>query len=193
MFSIYLSIDNSFQPNLFTKKNFAEKALLNWTTTGETNNDHFDIQRSGSNTDFATVGTVKGNGTTSQSHDYTFTDDFPVDGNNFYRLREVDKNGNFLYSPVVPVKFNFEKITFYPNPAHYKIYIHNNENFSKKKNLNVRLLDYSGKVLYNKQFQSNGVNIFTVNIPQNISNGIYVLTVTNAEGNKQGDMIYINR
>ena len=88
---------------------------------------------------------------------------------------------------------NFEKITFYPNPAHDKIYIRNNENFSKKKNLNVRLLDYSGKVLYNKQFKSNGVNIFTVNLPQTISNGIYVLTVTNAEGNKQGDMIYINR
>ena len=179
--------------NFFGKNINDKSALLKWATTGETSNDHFDVQRSGSNTDFTTAGTVKGNGTTSQSHDYNFTDNFPGDGNNYYRLREVDEDGRYLYSPIISVRFNFEKIEIYPNPVKDKIYIRNNENFSKNKNLIVRLLDYSGKVLYKQQFESNGVNILTVKIPGKISNGIYILMVTNADGSQQGNKIFINR
>ena len=194
--NVALRISGALDVNLvdFNGKNINNKTtLLNWSTTAEINNDYFEIQRSGANTDFKAIGTVKGSGTTSQMHNYTFVDNSPQDGDNYYRLKQVDLNGNVSYSSIVLVRFNFKKISIYPNPARSKIYISNNENFSKKKNVNVQLLDYSGKVLYKQEFQTNGINIITFNIPGSLANGMYVLLVTNAEGDRQGEKIFINR
>jgi len=194
--NVALKLGGALSVNLlnFSGKNINDKnALLSWTTGAEINNDHFDIQRSGSKTDFTTIETVKSNGTSLETHNYTFTDNSPIDGINYYRLKEVSKNGNVSYSPVIAIAFNFRKISIYPNPAHDKIYVRNNENFTKKRNLVIRLLDYSGKLFYKQQFKSDGVDIFTVNLPEKISNGIYILMVTNADGEKQGNMIFINR
>ncbi len=194
--NVALQISGALDVNLinFNGKNQDNKnTLLSWATTGEINNDHFEVQRSISNTDFKTIGTVKGNGTTTQMHNYTFTDFVPQEGGNFYRLKQVDVNGNVTYSSIVLVRFNFTNISIYPNPAHDKIYIQNNENFSKKKNVNVQLMDYTGKVLYRQEFKTNGVNIITFNIPARVINGMYILLVTNADGDKQGEKIFINR
>ncbi len=194
--NVALRISGALDANLvnFTGKNLENKsALLSWITTAEINNDHFEIQRSGTNTDFKTIGTVKGNGTTSKMHNYKFTDYSPQDGDNYYRLKQVDINGNASYSPIVLVRFNFEKFAIYPNPAHDKIYISNNANFSKNKNVYVQLMEYSGKVLYKQEFKTNGLNILTFNIPERVLNGMYVLVVTNADGRRQSKKIFINR
>jgi len=178
----------------FNGKNVDDKnTLLSWSTSSEINNDHFEIQRSGTNTDFNTIGTVKGNGNASELHDYTFTDFAPQDGNNYYRLKQVGDDGNVTYSSIVIVRFNFKKINIYPNPAKNKIYISNNQAFSHGKNINVELMDFDGKKLLKRQFKTDGVNINTLNIPTNIANGIYIIIVTNAEGDKQGRQIFINR
>ena len=178
----------------FNAKNQDNKnTLLNWTTTAEINNGYFEIQRSGSNTDFKTIGTVKGSGTTLLAHDYSFIDDFPQDGYNYYRLRQVDLNGKVSYSSIVLVRFNLKSIAIYPNPTSGKIYIRNNENFSKGKNIKVELLDYSGKVLYQQELKTSGVSVITFNLPSKIINGIYLIMVTNIDGEKQGDSIFMNR
>ncbi len=178
----------------FNAKNVNDKsALLNWTTTAEINNDRFEIERSTSNTNFETIGSVAGNGTTSKSHAYTFTDNDPEDGTNYYRIKQIDKNGNISYSSIVSVRFNFRKIEIFPNPAHDKIYIRNNNKFSNQQNLKIQLLDFSGKVLYNQVSKSNIDNIITVNIPAKFSNGMYLIMVTNSKGEKQGDKIWITR
>jgi hypothetical protein len=178
----------------FNAKNVNDKsALLNWTTSGEINNDRFEIQRSTSNTDFETIGSVAGNGTTSKSLSYTFADNHPEDGTNYYRIKQLDKNGNVSYSPTVSVKFDFRKIEIFPNPAHHKIYIRNNNNFSNHQFLKIQLLDFSGKVLFNQTSKGSDQNIITVNIPAKIPNGMYLIIVTNSKGEKQGDKIWITR
>jgi hypothetical protein len=178
----------------FNAKNVNDKsALLNWTTSGEINNDRFEIQRSTSNTDFETIGSVAGNGTTSKSLSYTFADNHPEDGTNYYRIKQLDKNGNVSYSPTVSVKFDFRKIEIFPNPAHHKIYIRNNNKFSNHQFLKIQLLDFSGKVLFNQTSKGGDQNIITVNIPAKISNGMYLIIVTNSKGEKQGDKIWITR
>ncbi|MEO9099018.1 MAG: T9SS type A sorting domain-containing protein [Ginsengibacter sp.] len=195
--NVTLEIGGILSTNLinFNAKNINDKnALLYWTTTGEINNNHFEIQRSGTYSDFKTIGTLQGAGTaTTQSQDYTFTDNFPDDGTNYYRIKLIDDSGNTSFSPVVPVKFNFKKIVFYPNPAQDKIYIRNNSNFSSGKNLVIKLFDFSGRVIFKQIVKSYGFDIITVNIPGKISNGLYVITVTNSEGDKQGSEIYITR
>jgi hypothetical protein len=194
--NVALRISGALDVNLinFNGKNVDnKKALLNWITSQKLNNDRFQIQRSGSNSDFATIATIKASETSSHADEYSFTDISPEDGKNYYRLKLVDKNGNVSYSPIVLVKFNFRSISIYPNPAHNKIYVTNNLNFSKGKNVNVQLLDFGGKVLYNKDYKTNAVDIITFNIPSRIPNGMYVLVVTNIEGYKEGEQIFINR
>lgn len=194
--NIALSITGALTVNLvnFTGKNINDKkSLLSWTTLGEKSIDHFDVQRSGSNTDFTTIGTVKWNGTTSKPSNYNFIDNFPGDGNNYYRLKEVDKNGNVSYTQVVLVRFNFKRISIYPNPARDKIYITNNDNFSKGKSISVQLLDFAGKMLCKQESKTNNAGILTFNIPPTIVNGMYLLIVTNIDGDKQGEQISIIR
>jgi Secretion system C-terminal sorting domain len=77
--------------------------LLTWQTASERNNKAFDIERSNNGTAFQTIGTVKGNGTTSAPSDYTFTDENPVNGVNYYRLKQVDNDGKTTQSKVVSV------------------------------------------------------------------------------------------
>jgi len=194
--NISLRVQDPLGINLanFNAKNINEKyALLNWTTSGEINVDHFEIERSSVNSDYKMIGKINGNGTTSVSLDYTFEDTEPEDGKNFYRLKEVDINGNASYSNIVPVTFNFRKIEIFPNPANKQIYIRNNNNFSNGNNLKIELTDFAGKVVYKQTSPSMGSNIITVNIPPRIVNGMYIVIVTNSNGEKQGDKIFINR
>jgi hypothetical protein len=59
--------------------------------------------------------------------------------------------------------------------------------------LKIQLLDFSGKVLFNQTSKGGDQNIITVNIPAKISNGMYLIIVTNSKGEKQGDKIWITR
>lgn len=178
----------------FTGKNVNEKyTQLDWITSGEINNDHFEIQRSGENSDFETIGTLHGSGgTTFISHHYTFNDVTPLDGTNFYRIKQVDISGNYSYSTIVPVKFNLKKIEIFPNPAHEKFYVRNNARFADGNNVTIKLMDFSGKVLY-KQIALSGSDIITVYLPKYIGTGMYVVMVSNSKGEQQGDKIYITR
>jgi len=116
----------------------------------------------------------------------------PDDGVNYYRIKQVDKDGQVSYSQAISVRFNFRKIEIFPNPASNKIYIRNNSNFSNNQKLKIQLLDFSGKVLFNKISEPTS-NIITVNISPKISNGMYLLIVTNSKGEKQGDKVWITR
>ena len=72
---------------------------LEWTTSSETNNDYFTIERAATDGNFIPIGRVDGNGTTSQPHVYHFTDTDPYEVS-YYRLKQVDFNGQYYYSPV---------------------------------------------------------------------------------------------
>ena len=96
-------------------------ALLTWATASEKNNDRFEVERSSNGTSFERVGTVKGNGTTSSAHQYSFVD---AGASRFgkqlyYRLRQVDADGTEAFSPVRAVTFapQAAQVLLYPNPA----------------------------------------------------------------------------
>lgn len=98
---------------------------LKWTTATETNNRGFEIQRSmiqsgKKNLSWAIIGFVNGNGTTTQSQNYSYVDRGVKSGKYLYRLKQVDYNGNYRYSNETEVtiedldKFLLEQN--YPNP-----------------------------------------------------------------------------
>jgi beta-glucanase (GH16 family) len=87
----------------FKAKLINKTSLLTWQTASERNNKAFDIEQSTNGTDFKTIGTVKGNGSTNLAHDYTFTDVQPANGINYYRLRQLDFDNKATLSKVVSV------------------------------------------------------------------------------------------
>ena len=93
--------------------------VLNWTTATETNNQGFEVQRSNGG-EYQTLGFVQGNGTSTQPHSYTFSDQNTANGTYSYRLKQVDFDGSFAYSKVVDVSVSapmvYSLAQNYPNP-----------------------------------------------------------------------------
>ncbi|MBK7629794.1 MAG: choice-of-anchor D domain-containing protein [Ignavibacteriales bacterium] len=98
------------------------KVNLNWVTATEINNQGFEIQRkTGSvNNSWEKIGFEQGSGTTTEPSYYTFTDDSPVHGKIYYRLKQLDYDGTFEYSEEIEVELGIP-ITYsleqnFPNP-----------------------------------------------------------------------------
>ncbi|HSZ24757.1 MAG TPA: T9SS type A sorting domain-containing protein, partial [Cytophagaceae bacterium] len=91
---------------------------LSWMTTTEKNNAYFVIERSQDGITFEPIGTVEGHGNSIQSISYSYTDYNALDGTSYYRLKQVDFNGQAAYSDIKSVSFNANSfIKVYPNPS----------------------------------------------------------------------------
>ncbi len=96
--------------------------VLYWSTQNELNTSHFDIERSGDGISFKLLGTVASKGNNVNTQYYQFADAKPITGTNYYRLKQVDKNGRFTYSNVVTLKAETlnKLVQLFPNPARNK-------------------------------------------------------------------------
>lgn len=94
--------------------------VLKWSTASEHNNYGFEIERKSMLSDFEVIGFVNGYGTTSERKNYSFTDQNISSGNYFYRLKQVDLDGNFRYGNEINVEFNIPRDFIleqnHPNP-----------------------------------------------------------------------------
>ncbi len=97
----------------------ANSTRLTFTTALEQNNSHFQIERSPNGAQFEEIGRIPGAGNSSTILEYTFTDEKPLQGVNYYRLKQVDFDGQFSYSPVVTVQFGetTARLRVAPSPA----------------------------------------------------------------------------
>ncbi|MEM6769380.1 MAG: T9SS type A sorting domain-containing protein, partial [Bacteroidota bacterium] len=94
---------------------------LSWTTATESNNSHFEVQRSLNGTNFTAIGTVAGAGSSTVENSYSFTDEQAVAGQTyFYRLAQVDFDGTRSYSKIKTGSISplaDSGVSVYPNPA----------------------------------------------------------------------------
>jgi hypothetical protein len=105
----------------FTGSAMQDGVLLNWTTATELNNQGFDIERSTSTEDWTKIGYVPGYGTTTEPNSYSYLDGNVATGTYYYRLKQMDFDGQFTYSSEIEVLVdlspsNFELFQNYPNP-----------------------------------------------------------------------------
>jgi len=99
----------------FTATTAGEAVTLRWTTTSEENNAGFDVERSTDGETFTAIGFEPGVGTTEEAQAYRFVDrDAPFATTLFYRLRQVDTDGTFEYSPVVEVQVTPSAVALLP-------------------------------------------------------------------------------
>jgi hypothetical protein len=105
----------------FTAVKKGSTSLLNWNTASEVNNAGFDIERSSDGRAFSKIGMVYSkaiNGNSHESLDYSYIDAAPLPGTNYYRLRQVDRDGKSAYSKIELVIFGSAPgVRVYPNPA----------------------------------------------------------------------------
>ncbi len=93
---------------------------VDWTTATEHNADFFDVEHSPDNNSFTRIGTVPAAGDAQSPSSYLFTDPAPFQGANYYRLKQVDRDGRATYTHTV-IAFmengNHGKPVLFPNPA----------------------------------------------------------------------------
>lgn len=119
-----VSSDYSYVPVELTSfaanVNAAGQVELNWSTATELNNLGFQVERKSINGEYLAIGYVQGNGTTTERKEYSFIDRTVEPGKYVYRLKQMDFDGKYDYSPEVevdvhpPLQFSLEQN--YPNP-----------------------------------------------------------------------------
>ncbi|SEJ76637.1 Por secretion system C-terminal sorting domain-containing protein, partial [Dyadobacter sp. SG02] len=100
----------------FDGKHESNQTKLTWKTTSETNNKGFEIERSADARTFEKIGFVDGSGDTKEDQFYHFTDLNPL-ATGYYRLKQLDYDGQFEYSKITTVKSGNAVLKMYPNPA----------------------------------------------------------------------------
>lgn len=157
--------------------------LLSWRTVSEINNDYFLVERSKDAKDWEVLGQVRGNGTIDTPMEYSFTDERPVDGRAYYRLKQVDYDGQFEYSDVVVVETstdgNFEVISLYPNPVNEQLNL--SFNAANENIVLLQVIDYAGKTLFQKEvWPVKGTNEIALDV-SGFQTGLYMVRLGKGE------------
>jgi Secretion system C-terminal sorting domain len=117
-----LSFDTSLPVELtsFTGLLQDKNIILSWATATEVNNYGFDVERKTENVDWNKIGFVQGHGNSNSPKNYAFTDPNPPAGKIEYRLKQIDIDGKFKYSPVVDIQIETPSMLKlsqnFPNP-----------------------------------------------------------------------------
>jgi hypothetical protein len=150
---------------------------LSWATAQEMNSASFDIERSADLTSWNKIGNVIAKGYSSTTTNYSFTDQFPLAGTGYYRLKMIDLDGKFLYSEVVSVSSdqNSQPLVVYSNPFIDQIRV--KVNVDRAENLLFTVSDIVGKTYlkqsYNAQAGDNLVDL----VPAGAASGMYILHI----------------
>ncbi|MCI5083324.1 MAG: T9SS type A sorting domain-containing protein [Saprospiraceae bacterium] len=150
----------SFNAQLVNKQ-----VKLTWQTASETNNDYMVVERRTANA-FEAIGQVAGAGTTEKRQSYEWMDSNPAPGTNYYRLKQVDFDGEYEYHRVVSVEVGSEQTTrLWPNPVTNHLYIHTDASVTE-----IQVVDVLGQQV-EVEMMENGVNMAL--LPQ----GVYYVVV----------------
>lgn len=167
-----LKFDANYQKN-------SSKVNLEWQTASELQNEKFEIEESQDGREFQKIGEVEGRGTTHELQDYTFEVKKPRYGISYYRLKQIDFDGQFEYSKVLSVNFkgeNEEVGEFYPNPSKsgmvYLDYVSKTD-----EEIIVSVFDITGKLVINQIQQiSSGDNNLRFDF-SDLNMGIYMVKI----------------
>lgn len=152
-----------------------DQVRLDWKINVDKDHKAFEIERSGDNSNFSVIGTL------NTLPPYSYTDKEPLQGNNYYRIREIGKSGSIIYSHIILVQMlNNIAFTIFPNPAGNFIYLRINSKWNE--NLEIEINDIQGMKILTRQWKVNaGTNEINMNVQQLISQ-VYILKLTDQKG-----------
>ncbi len=167
-----------------TLTNFSGKALnngrnrINWETSSEINNDYFVLESSTDGKEFEQLSIHNGAGNSSSSQ-YYFDYDFPESEQTYYRLKQVDFDGNFSYSKIIMLENNHlvSEIRLFPNPSNDGIFQIRTENYKQIEF--IQILDAQGRIV--RRVNPLNDQPITVDLSQEPS-GIYQVVSVSSTG-----------
>lgn len=168
----------------FSGENVGSENILRWVTLSETNNDFFTLERSLNGYTFETIATVDGNGNTTTRIDYYSVDRNPVEGINYYRLKQTDFNGDTKYYPHL-VAINYKIPTdygLYPNPSSNEIIVYTSN--SKEEIVSVQITDATGRIILKENIlniKGKNANGTSIDI-SSYTDGIYFMIIKDLDG-----------
>ncbi|MEY3241111.1 MAG: hypothetical protein RIR11_2549, partial [Bacteroidota bacterium] len=127
----------------FTGKVNDENIVLNWTTRDEVNTDYFIVESSNNGVSYSIDGTVRSMNNPSAIHNYQHQVASSVKGINYFRLKMVDKDGQFTYSNIIAIRLNaLTEIKVYPTTTSANLNI-----YSAEEDQEVRLYNINGQYI----------------------------------------------
>jgi hypothetical protein len=161
----------------FTAAKEGNTALLNWRTADEVNSERFEIQRSPTGKSWNAIGSVAAQGESVKPFNYSFVDAAPLDGENLYRLKMIDRDSTYAYSKLVNLRFNIESgASLYPNPVAEKLILKVDD---QEKIAAVRIYNMLGTmVMESKTAPVEGIDV------KSLRSGIYVVHVNRTDGSR---------
>lgn len=147
---------------------------LKWTTSYEKNSSHFNIERSSNGENFNLIGTKKAAGDSYQKQEYVFADFNPINGVNYYRLVQYDKDGKInVYEPISVSIDATSSLTLLTSKNSREIEFRLLS--LKKGQAKLDLYNMEGKKLVSQKIEiSSGSNIYTIHTSE-LPKGVYVL------------------
>ncbi len=160
---------------------------LEWTTATEINNNGFELQRSADGVNFSTLSFIASkasNGNSTSVINYSFGDVKPFAGTNYYRLKQIDKDGKLTLSDIVTIKgakvSELVLSSIYPNPVEDKLSVVITAPANDK--ITLVITDLAGKMIMQKATQVNaGDN--NIELPvASFGKGVYVIKAMCSNG-----------
>ncbi len=185
---MYISLGNTSPMSMFplpiellyfNAKFEVDHVNLSWSTASELNNDYFQIERSGPDLNWKEILTTQGAGNSNTTQYYNEKDRDPLLGVSYYRLKQVDFDGNYKYSNVVSViNDNFDsgdEVFIYPNPVHGGSIILRIPYAMSDIKTTVTIYDLSGKRILEYVLQKGG-KLSEINIAK-LEPGAYLVQI----------------
>jgi hypothetical protein len=163
----FLNVTGTLQPD--------HSIRVNWDAIVDQEHDYFEVQHSTDGNAFTTLGTGP------QLAPYQFVHLNPVKGNNYYRIKQVDKSGQFTYSKIVNVIVSKNiTVSLYPNPVKDLLNIRIENRRSDL--LKIEIADIQGRVVYKKNTLVDQNTAELVVDMKLLKPQVYILKVTNSNG-----------
>lgn len=167
--------------------------MLSWRTESEYKNDYFEVMYSRDAEHFVPIGTVQGAGTTSDPSEYQFIHQGVSSGTSFYKLQQVDLNGDRTDSKIISVNSKEDidgLFSAYPNPMKDQLVIQLQS--SRKETMEIQIMDQKGIPVLQEKIDVNEGNTNLFRDISSLSEGVYTLIVTSTNSSKKQRIIKID-
>ncbi|MBL0358926.1 MAG: T9SS type A sorting domain-containing protein [Chitinophagaceae bacterium] len=166
---------------------------VEWKVENESGIAAYDVQRSADGIHFNEIHTTAVTGNNNSTVHYSVLDENPATGNNFYRIKSIDRSGQAQYSQTVNVKMGNTKaaISVYPNPLQNNTI---NLQFSNQQagKYSIRLMNTNGQIVYSSVLNISSNNMAqAIEVPQLLAKGMYQVEINGPGNTKQTEQVIV--
>jgi uncharacterized repeat protein (TIGR01451 family) len=152
-----------------------EKSVLSWTMNGDEAINYYEVEYSENGSSFSSAGRVVAKGNTQVTNSYTYTDiEHTFSTIRYYRLKVVQKDGNYSYSGIIRLNVKDLEIEAVPNPFDRDINVQ--VRIKTAESVRIRLVDFLGREVYSSiEKLGIGSHSISIRIPAGLAKGMYIL------------------